>query len=181
MPRRGPRSAGSRWAPRTGSGTWRVRFPPGTRRRRPDEGQADGGARFAGDASVAWAEPDWVVAPLGTAADADFARQWNLAAVGAPDAWDATRGSSGVVVGVVDTGVVDHPDLQGQLVAGYDFISEPGDRARRRRARPRPHGPRRRGAGERALLVARDARRRDHRRQARTPVGVVGRGARAAA
>jgi serine protease len=110
---------------RTGSGTWRVRFPPPTDVDGETKAKRAAG-NLSGDASVAWAEPDWVMAPLGTASDADFARQWNLAAIGAHHAWDATVGSSSVVVGVVDTGVVDHPDLQGQLVAGYDFISEPG-------------------------------------------------------
>jgi serine protease len=65
------------------------------------------------------------VKPCGTVADPDFPRQWNLRAIGAPDAWDATQGSSAIVIGVVDTGVVDHPDLQGQLLPGYDFISNP--------------------------------------------------------
>ena len=37
-------------------------------------------------------------------------------------AWDRTQGS-GVVVAVLDTGITVHPDLAGQTVAGYDFIS----------------------------------------------------------
>ena len=40
-----------------------------------------------------------------------------------PRAWDRSRGSSNVVIAVVDTGYLDHPDLAGRLVAGYDFIN----------------------------------------------------------
>ncbi|WP_042884763.1 MprA protease, GlyGly-CTERM protein-sorting domain-containing form [Cupriavidus necator] len=40
-----------------------------------------------------------------------------------PRAWDRTRGSTGVVIAVVDTGTLPHPDLAGRLLPGYDFIS----------------------------------------------------------
>lgn len=42
-----------------------------------------------------------------------------------PDAWTTTIGSRDTIVAVLDTGVLlDHPDMAGQLVPGYDFISE---------------------------------------------------------
>lgn len=40
-----------------------------------------------------------------------------------PRAWDRSRGSSGVVIAVVDTGYLPHPDLVARLVPGYDFIN----------------------------------------------------------
>ena len=43
--------------------------------------------------------------------------------VNLPRAWDRTRGSSGMVVAVVETGILPHPDLQGRLLSGFDFIS----------------------------------------------------------
>ncbi|MBV6510451.1 MAG: Thermophilic serine proteinase [Acidimicrobiales bacterium] len=53
------------------------------------------------------------------------ADQWGLGHVGFPEAWDSSTGED-VVVAVVDTGVdLEHPDLQGQLVEGYDFV-DPG-------------------------------------------------------
>lgn len=38
-------------------------------------------------------------------------------------AWDRSRGNASIVVAVVDTGYLPHPDLIDRLVPGYDFIS----------------------------------------------------------
>lgn len=103
----------------TGGGTWRVRLAG------PAGGARKAAKAFGADPDVAWSEPDWVVRALGTSDDARLAQQWNLRAVGAFEAWDTTRGASSITIGVLDTGVVDHPDLSGQLVAGYDFVSDP--------------------------------------------------------
>ncbi|MBF6988595.1 MULTISPECIES: MprA protease, GlyGly-CTERM protein-sorting domain-containing form [Cupriavidus] len=43
--------------------------------------------------------------------------------VNLPRAWDRTRGSGGIVIAVVDTGVLRHPDLASRLLPGFDFIS----------------------------------------------------------
>ena len=44
--------------------------------------------------------------------------------VNAQDAWKHTQGK-GSVVAVVDTGIAKHPDLDANVLPGYDFISDP--------------------------------------------------------
>lgn len=83
---------------------------------------------------VVSAEVDGVRLPSTIPNDPRFAEQWYLQTpVGAsqgidlPNAWGVTRGSSNVVVAVIDTGRLDHPDMAGRIVNGYDFISRTRD------------------------------------------------------
>jgi len=100
-----------------------------------------------GDPAVAWAEPDQFIftasiEPVGPLAetvsvpnDARYATdQWNLwdqfgigigdGAASMTDAWAKGIGE-GATVAVIDTGITAHPDLNPQLVAGFDFVSNP--------------------------------------------------------
>ncbi|HOW76488.1 MAG TPA: S8 family serine peptidase [Candidatus Competibacteraceae bacterium] len=78
---------------------------------------------LARDPDVEIATPNYRRQSLFVPNDPFYATQWHYPQLNLPQAWDLTTGSD-VIVAVVDTGVVlSHPDLQGQLVAGYDFIS----------------------------------------------------------
>ena len=63
--------------------------------------------------------------------DVLWSTQWGRRMIGAPRAWDSTRGASTIVIAVLDTGVDRlHPDLAGATVAGRDFVngdSDPSD------------------------------------------------------
>lgn len=89
--------------------------------------------RLRASGRYAWVEPNYLHRPLALPNDEYFPSQWNLASVRLPLAWDLTRGSSDVVVAVIDTGVLpDHPVFTDpenaaatKLVDGYDFVSDP--------------------------------------------------------
>ena len=54
--------------------------------------------------------------------DPVYREQWHLARISAPQAWDVTTGSPGVVIGILDSGIdASHPDLASKLVPGWNF------------------------------------------------------------
>jgi serine protease len=80
-------------------------------------------------ADVAEADLNYIHRPFLTPNDVMYSRQWHYPLIRLPQAWDITTGTPAtgqVIVAVIDTGVVlSHSDLAGQLIQGYDFISNP--------------------------------------------------------
>ncbi|MCT1734316.1 MULTISPECIES: S8 family serine peptidase [Kocuria] len=81
------------------------------------------------DPAVESAEPDLIVVN-GLAAHAASAPndrywnyQWGPRNIGVPSAWSHGTGN-GVVIGIADTGQINHPDLNQRTVRGYDFLSD---------------------------------------------------------
>ncbi|MBA3506709.1 MAG: S8 family serine peptidase, partial [Betaproteobacteria bacterium] len=76
---------------------------------------------------IKFAEPDQLVAPDLGANDIYYGSAWHLQMVQAPIAWDYSLGA-GVTVAILDSGVdASHPDLQGQLVPGWNFWDNNND------------------------------------------------------
>ena len=81
--------------------------------------------------------------------DTSFPQQWYLNNIGQTggtvdadidvmwEGWQITRGSSAVVVAVLDTGIdSDHREFQGRILPGFDFVNEDSDPEA-----DHPHGP----------------------------------------
>ncbi len=65
----------------------------------------------------------WYLKPPGAAGTGTVAGT-APAAINAEQAWDITTGSTSIVVADLDTGIrFDHPDLQGNVIPGYDMVS----------------------------------------------------------
>ncbi|GGG62208.1 hypothetical protein GCM10011374_26700 [Kocuria dechangensis] len=79
---------------------------------------------LAADPAVAYAVPDRVVTGYGLVpADPGYPQQWSMQPQSMSGAWNHATGK-GSVIGVIDSGITVHPDLEQQLVGGYDFIAE---------------------------------------------------------
>ncbi|MEV5722370.1 S8 family peptidase [Micrococcus luteus] len=88
-------------------------------------------AKFMADLKASGAveavEPDAILTATGLSpVDALYSQQWGFTGthgMRVPGAWDRTTGS-GATVAVIDTGITSHPDLDRNVVPGYDFISD---------------------------------------------------------
>lgn len=70
-------------------------------------------------------EPDYYVGALQEAISNDelIEQQWALTAIQVQGAWNSLPSDvPAVVVAVIDSGIAEHPDLQGRVGAGYDFV-----------------------------------------------------------
>jgi serine protease len=79
---------------------------------------------LAADPTIATAEPNYLYRQQAVPTDPNYTQQsWHYEQIGLPSAWNFTRGSSDVVVAVIDSGVAAHSDLVSNLLPGYDFVS----------------------------------------------------------
>ena len=80
---------------------------------------------LASDPNVEYAEPDAIMRPFADVPnDPFFEAQWQLDSgyVASLQTWDLSRGE-GSVVAVIDSGILDHSDLNANILPGYDMIS----------------------------------------------------------
>lgn len=71
-------------------------------------------------------QPNYIYRATYVPSDPLYPEQWGLPRIGAPAAWNVTRGSGTVLVAVVDTGAdASHPDLRGRVSTAddYDFVN----------------------------------------------------------
>lgn len=85
-------------------------------------------ARLEAAGLARYAEPNYLRRLANTPNDPRLGEQWGFDQTRVRAAWTITTGSTGVVVGVVDSGVrASHPDLAGRLLFGYDFVDNDPD------------------------------------------------------
>ncbi len=82
--------------------------------------------RLRTEPGVELADPNRLLRTSLVPNDPGYAIQaWHYGLIQLPSAWEITTGRSDVIVAVVDTGVVPHPDLDFNLIPGYDFVRDP--------------------------------------------------------
>lgn len=71
---------------------------------------------------IEYAEPRYIHTLTDSPNDSLMVFQTNLAKISASKAWDITKGSASIIIGIVDTGVDwKHPDLAAHIVKGIDL------------------------------------------------------------
>lgn len=73
---------------------------------------------------VRYAGPDYITRPTSTVSDDDYcSSQWAIEKIQLNEAWDISTGSTAIRVGVIDSGIASHPDLNANVVEGWDFVN----------------------------------------------------------
>lgn len=80
-------------------------------------------AELRSDPNVEYVEKNYYVWADAVPNDPSYNRQSYLGKIGAPKAWDRTKGSANVIIAVLDTGVESsHEDLGGKLIQGCNVL-----------------------------------------------------------
>ncbi|WP_100644666.1 S8 family peptidase [Alteromonas facilis] len=75
---------------------------------------------------IEWAEPNYILKAYSATNDPLSQYQWHYSQINLSNAWNVTTGSNDLIVAVVDSGVLlNHPDLNSNIIQGYDFVSNP--------------------------------------------------------
>ena len=89
------------------------------------------GAHAISSQAVRWVietiQPNYLYHTCAIPNDEFWNKLWDMKQINMPGAWEIAKGSSRITVAVIDTGVANHPELVGRIVAGYDFIDNDSD------------------------------------------------------
>src|SRR6478752_2612488 len=91
-----------------------------------DQAAKDFMDEIAASGAVDAVEPDARMTAVLSPNDPRYSEQWDFTAANGmriPGAWDVSTGS-GSTVAVIDTGITAHPDLDANVLPGYDFVSD---------------------------------------------------------
>lgn len=102
-------------------GTYKLSAPQGTTL---DVNAAADALKATG--AVSYAGPNHMYYATNSPNDEQYVagQQWGVTQIKAEQAWDITTGSDSIVITILDTGTAnDHPDLDGKVIDGYDFIN----------------------------------------------------------
>lgn len=85
-------------------------------------------AQLASHPEVLHVEVERRATPQAMPADPLFPTQWNLldpvGGINAPGAWQTTAGDVSAPIAILDTGMLNHPELSGRALPGYDLVAE---------------------------------------------------------
>ncbi|WP_139892164.1 S8 family serine peptidase [Bacillus sp. D386] len=79
--------------------------------------------RLSKHKSVQLVEPNILYKTAYTPKDKHYKKQWHLPKINMPKAWDKSKGSSSIIVAVIDNGMqTNHPDLKGKITKQKNIV-----------------------------------------------------------